>query len=224
MPRKGGEDGLIIGVPLGLACAVYLAEVAPPGIRSAGRVVITTLAGIPSVIYGIVGLLLVAPRVAAIFSLSTGLTGFTAGLILGLMIVPTIASLAEESILSVPAEYREAALALGATGFEAFWTAVFPAARSGIIAAVMLAMGRALGETMTVLIVAGGRLAMPTGLFQPMRTMTALLAAEVNNAPQGGLQYSALFAVGLVLFVLTLLITVFADVLLRRAQKRGGVN
>jgi phosphate transport system permease protein len=132
-----------------------MAEIAPPRIRQLSRPLIGTLVGIPSVVYGILGLLVIAPRVARIFSLATGLTGFTAGTVLGLMIVPTIASLAEESILSVSGEYREAALALGATLFEAFWTVVLPAARQGIMASVLLVAGRALGETMTVLIVAG---------------------------------------------------------------------
>lgn len=213
---------LIVGVPLGLACAVYLSEMASYRVRSLARPVVGLLAGIPSVVYGIIGLLVVAPRVAEAFSVGTGLTGFTAGIVLGLMIVPTVSSLAEESILSVPREYREAALALGATPFEAFWTVVVPAARSGITASFMLAAGRALGETMTVLIVGGGRLATPTGLLQPMRTMTAVLASEINNAPQGGVQYSALFAVGAVLVSITFALTLLIDAVLTRARKEAG--
>ncbi len=202
---------LIVGIPLGFASAVYLAELAPRRLRDVARPMIALLAGVPSVVYGILGLLVVSPYLARLLNLPTGLTGLTAGTVLGIMIVPTVVALSEESLLSVPDDYREAALALGATPFQAFWTVVVPAARPGLLAALMLAGGRALGETMTVLMVAGGRLAVPTRLAQPMRTMTALLASEINNAPQGGLQYSALFAVGAVLFVMTFIITTLVD-------------
>lgn len=213
---------LVVGVPLGFGVAVYQAEVSSPLIRRLVRPLLGTLAGIPSVVYGILGLLILAPWVARVFSLPTGLTGFTAGSVLGIMIVPTIASIGEESLLAVPREYREAALSLGATPFQAFWTVVVPAASSGIMAGVLLAMGRALGETMTVLIVAGGRLAVPDRLLMPMRTMTATLAAEINNTAQFGLHYQALFALGTVLFVMTLTITIACDVLLERSRRGVG--
>lgn len=213
---------LAVGVPLGLAVAVYLAEMASGPARRLARPILGVLAGIPSVVYGIVGLLVVAPWVQRAFNLPTGLTGFTAGMVLGLMIVPIIASIGEESLLAVPGDYREAALAMGATPFQARWTVVVPAAYSGLTAAMLLAAGRALGETMTVLIVAGGRLSVPGSLFVPMRTMTATLAAEINNAPQFGPQYSALFGLGAVLFTLTMGITIICDILLARARKGVG--
>ncbi len=213
---------LLLGVPLGLGVAVYMVERATPRVRMMAQTLLGTLAGIPSVVYGIVGLLILGPRVARIFSLPTGLTGFTAGTVLALMIVPTVATIAEESIAAVPREYREAALALGATPFTAFWTVVWPAASSGLTASVLLASGRALGETMTVLMVAGGRLAVPTSLMVPMRTMTATLAAEINNASQYGIQYNALFGLGAVLFILTLLITTVTDYFLVRARRGRG--
>ncbi len=213
---------LAVGVPLGVAVAVYLVERASPVARQLARPVLGTLAGIPSVVYGIIGLLVVAPWVQRALNLPTGLTGLTAGLVLGLMIVPTVASLSEESLLAVPGDYREAALALGASPFQAFWTAVVPAAYSGLAAAILLATGRALGETMTVLIVAGGRLTVPGSLLVPMRTMTATLAAEINNAAQFGNQYAALFGLGAVLFVLTLIITVACDLVLARAKRGVG--
>ncbi len=213
---------LLLGVPVGLAVAVYIAEMASPRVRTLARTLLGTLAGIPSVVYGIVGLLVLGPRVAAIFSLPTGLTGFTAGTVLALMIVPTVATLAGESISAVPSEYREAALALGATPFTAFWSVVWPAASSGLTAAVLLSSGRALGETMTVLMVGGGRLAVPSSLLVPMRTMTATLAAEINNASQYGVQYNALFGLGAVLFVLTMVITTATDFFLVRARRGRG--
>ncbi len=213
---------LAVGVPLGVAVAVYLVERASPAARQLARPVLGTLAGIPSVVYGIIGLLVVAPWVQRALNLPTGLTGLTAGLVLGLMIVPTVASLSEESLLAVPGDYREAALALGASPFQAFWTVVVPAAYSGLTAAILLATGRALGETMTVLIVGGGRLTVPGSLLVPMRTMTATLAAEINNAAQFGNQYAALFGLGAVLFVLTLIITVACDLVLARAKRGVG--
>lgn len=215
---------LVLGVPLGLAVAVYMAEMAASSTRALARTLLGTLAGIPSVVYGIIGLLILGPRVARIFSLPTGLSGFTAGTVLALMIVPTVATIAEESIRSVPGEYREAALAMGASPFWAFWTVVWPAASSGLAASVLLASGRALGETMTVLMVGGGRLAVPTSLMVPMRTMTATLAAEINNASQYGVQYNALFGLGAVLFVLTFIITTATDIFLHRARRRRGFS
>lgn len=213
---------LVVGVPLGFAVAVYQAELASPVVRRLAGPLIGMLAGIPSVVYGILGLLIVAPYVARVFSLPTGLTGLTAGTVLGIMIVPTVATIAEEALSSVPKEYREAALSLGATPFQAFWTVVVPAASSGVTAGVLLAMGRALGETMTVLIVAGGRLAVPHSLLMPMRTMTATLAAEINNTAQFGSHYQALFALGTVLFLMTLAITVGTDIMLQRSRKGAG--
>ena len=213
---------LVLGVPLGLAVAIYLSERATTKTRMLAQTLLGTLAGIPSVVYGILGLLVLGPRVAQIFNLPTGLTGFTAGTVLALMIVPTVATLAEESIRAVPGEYREAALAMGASPFTAFWTVVWPAASSGLTASVLLASGRALGETMTVLMVGGGRLAVPSSLMVPMRTMTATLAAEINNASQYGVQYNALFGLGAVLFLITLGITTATDIYLNRARRGRG--
>ena len=212
---------IIIGLPLGVISAISMSELLPKRISVIFRSVFEVTAGIPSVVFGFLGLRLVAPAVSKAFGLQTGLTGFTAGLILSVMILPTLVSLAEEALNAVPREYAEASYALGATRWQTIWRAIVPSAMGGITAAVLLSLGRAIGETMTVLMVAGGRLFTPKSVFDPMRTITALIAAEINNAAQYSAQYHALFAAGLVLFSITFAINALAArVLLKR--KKGG--
>lgn len=210
---------IMIGCPLGVISAITLSELLPRQLSLAVRSIFEITAGIPSVVFGFIGLRLVAPYVARVFDLPTGLNGFTAGLVLSVMILPTLVSLAEEALNAVPREYAEASYALGATRWQTIWRVIVPAGRSGILAAVLLATGRAIGETMTVLMVGGGRLNTPGSIFDPMRTITALIAAEVNNAARNSAQYHALFAAGLVLFTITFAINVLAArVIVRRVR------
>lgn len=199
-----------VGCPLGVLSAVSLAELLPKNISVVFRSIFEVTAGIPSVVFGFLGLRLVAPSVARVFGLETGLTGFSAGLVLSVMILPTLVSLAEEALRAVPREYAEASYALGATRWQTIWRVVVPSARGGLAAAILLALGRAIGETMTVLMVAGGRLNTPGSIFDPMRTITALIASEVNNAARYSPQYHALFAAGLVLFMITFAVNALA--------------
>jgi len=201
---------VLFGCPLGVISAISLAELLPKKVSLIARSLFEVTAGIPSVVFGFLGLRLVAPFVASVFGLQTGLTGFTAGLVLSIMILPTLVSLTEEALRSVPREYAQASYALGATRWQTIWRVIVPSARGGIAAAVLLALGRAIGETMTVLMVAGGRLTTPDSIFDPMRTITALIASEVNNAARNSAQYHALFAAGLILFAITFAVNVLA--------------
>lgn len=213
----------VIAVPIGVACAAYLAEVAPSSVRESVKPVIELLAGIPSVVIGFIGLLLLSPLVQSMFNLNTGLSGLAAGIMLSLMSLPIIVSVSEDALRAIPDEFRQAAYALGATKWEVVRHVSVPAALSGISAAIMLGVGRAIGETMTVLMIAGGALAVPVSPAQPMMPMTAAIASGIGNAVRGGLQYQALFAIGLMLFLMTLAVNLIADRVLER-QKRKFVR
>jgi len=208
---------VVIAVPLGVAVAVYIAEVAPPRVKEFLKPIVETLAAIPSVVIGFIGLLVLAPVVQRLFSLPTGLTAFTGSVVLALMALPTITSIAEDAITAVPRDYRAASLALGATRWQTIRMAVVPAARSGIFAGAMLGIGRVIGETMAVLMVTGNAAVVPTTIFEPVRTMTATIAAEMGETVQYSPHYFALFAIGLVLFVITFAINLLADLALRRS-------
>ena len=209
-----------ISVPIGVACAAYLAEVAPGKVRETVKPIIEILAGIPSVVMGFIGLMLLSPLVQSIFNLNTGLSGFTAGIMLSLMSLPIIISVSEDALRAVPDDFRQAAYALGSTKWETIRHVSIPGALSGITAAVMLGVGRAIGETMTVLMVAGGALAVPVSPTEPMMPMTAAIASGIGNAVRGGLQYQALFAIGLILFVVTLAVNLIADKVLERQKSK----
>ena len=208
-----------ISVPIGVACAAYLSEVAPDSVRETVKPVIEILSGFPSVVMGFIGLMLLSPLVQSAFNLNTGLSGLTAGIMLAFMSLPIVISVSEDAMRAVPDEFRQASYALGANKWETIWHVCIPAALSGITAAVMLGVGRAIGETMTVLMVAGGALAVPVSPTDPMMPMTAAIASGIGNAVRGGLQYQALFAIGLILFVLTLFVNLIADRVLE-SQKR----
>lgn len=210
----------VVAVPVGVACAAYLAEVAPAAVRETVKPIIELLAGIPSVVMGFIGLLLLSPLVQSMFNLNTGLCGLAAGIMLSLMSLPIIVTVSEDAMRAIPDEFRQAAYALGATKWEVIRHVSIPAALSGIAAAVMLGIGRAIGETMTVLMIAGGALAVPISPTQPMMPMTAAIASGIGNAVRGGLQYQALFAVGLLLFVLTLAVNLIADMVLERQKRK----
>ena len=209
-----------ISVPVGVACAAYLAEVAPAKVREMVKPIIEILAGIPSVVMGFIGLMLLSPLVQSALNLNTGLCGLTAGIMLSLMSLPIIISVSEDALRAVPDDFREASYALGATKWETIRHVCIPGALSGITAAVMLGVGRAIGETMTVLMVAGGALAVPASPTDPMMPMTAAIASGIGNAVRGGLQYQALFAIGLILFVVTLAVNLIADRVLERQKRK----
>jgi phosphate transport system permease protein len=210
----------LISVPVGIACAAYLAEVAPDKVRETVKPIIEILAGFPSVVMGFIGLMLLSPAVRSLFNLNTGLTGLTAGIMLAMMSLPIIISVSEDALRAVPDSFRQGSYALGATRWETIRHVSIPAALSGIAAAIMLGVGRAIGETMTVLMVAGGALAVPVSPAEPMMPMTAAIASGIGNAVRGGLQYQALFAIGLILFLITLAVNLIADRVLERQKRK----
>lgn len=210
----------IIAIPLGVAVAVYIAEVASPRIREILKPAVETLAAIPSVVIGFIGLLVLAPFIQRILDLPTGLTAFTGAIMLAFMALPTIVSIAEDAITAVPKEYRAASLALGATKWQTIRMVVVPAAKSGIFAGAMLGIGRVIGETMAVLMVTGNAAVIPQTIFEPVRTMTATIAAEMGETVRQSSHYYALFAIGLVLFAITFLINLAADLALHRGTSR----
>ena len=213
---------LVISVPLGVAGAIYISEVASPKIKEFIKPVIELLAGIPSVVYGFFGMVIVAPQVAKIFNLAVGLNAFTASLILGIMAIPTITSISEDAISAVPKRFKEASYALGANKWETIIKVTLPAAGGGVTTAIILGIARVIGETMTVLMVAGGAAVIPHSFFEPVRTMTATIAAEMGEAVAGSTHFYALFAIAIVLFVITLSFNILADILSQRFRKRLG--
>jgi len=214
-----------ISLPLGLLTAVFIAEVAPRWVREVLKPFIEVLAGIPSVVLGFLGMLVVSPLIREHLGAPTGLTALAGSLMLGYMALPTIVSVAEDALDAVPRSYRDAALALGATHWQTIWRVTVPAARSGILMAVMLGVGRAIGETMAVMMVTGNAARLPLTLnsfLMPVRTMTATIAAEMGEVAQGGTHYHVLFAVGLALFLVTFIINLVAAWTIFRQGKRYG--
>jgi phosphate transport system permease protein len=209
---------LLIAVPLGIACAIYLARIASPTVREILKPAIEMIAALPSVVLGLLGLLILAPMVADVFGLNSGLNAFTASILVAIMALPTIISISEDAITSVPKSYSDASLALGANNWQTIRHVVVPAAMSGIVAAVMLGLGRVVGETMVVLMVAGNARALPTGFFDPVRPMTATIAIEIKEVVVGDVHYQALYAVGLVLFIMTFAVNFAADIYLHRQE------
>ena len=214
---------LIMAVPVGLTTAVYLGEFAPTWQREILKPLIEILAGIPSIVLGFLGWIALAPIVQRLGA-STGLTAFTGSFILAYMALPTMISIAEDALYAVPREYRDGALAIGATRWQTTWRVVLPAARSGIVTAIMLGVGRAIGETMAVMMVTGNAANIPALapdiFFQPVRTMTATIAAEMGEVAQGSLHYNVLFTVGIVLFVITFAINSIAASVVGRSKAR----
>jgi phosphate transport system permease protein len=216
----------IIALPLGLATAIFIRELAPNWVREILKPLIEVLAGIPSVVLGFLGMVVVNPLVRDALNVPTGLTAFTGSLMLAYMALPTMISVAEDAIDAVPKSYRDGALAMGATHWQTIWRVVLPSARSGVIIAVMLGIGRAIGETMAVMMVTGNAARMPHewyALFLPVRTMTATIAAEMGEVAQGSTHYHVLFAVGILLFVVTFIINAIASaVIIKGGPRRGG--
>ena len=212
----------IIAVPLGVLAAVYIAEVAHPALKEVFKSLIELLAGLPSVVLGFFGMVIVAPWLQDTFDLPTGLNIVNASLLLALMAIPTIASISEDALYSVPREYKEASYALGATRLETITQVTMPAALSGISTAVILGMARVMGETMVVLMVAGGSAALPRSIFDSVRPLPASIAAEMGEAPFGGDHYHALFATGIVLFLLTFLFSLISDYISNKYKEVGS--
>jgi phosphate transport system permease protein len=206
-------------IPFGVLGAVYLAELATPAEREFFKPFIELLAGIPSVVLGFFGMVVLAPLVKKVFGLDSGLTALTGALLLALMAIPTIISISEDALKGVPQSYKQASLARGANRLQTIWRVTGPAALSGIIAAVMLGMGRVIGETMTVLMVTGNAPILTLNPFESVRTMTATIAAEMGEVAFGSVHYSALFWVGIVLLFATFVLNVIAQRVLRRFQR-----
>jgi len=202
---------LLVGIPLGLASATYLAFFAPLSLREVLKPILEILACIPSVVYGFFGMVILGPLIIKLFSVSVGLNAFNASLVLGIMIVPLVTSTAEDAMSLVPYDLLEASYALGATKWRTIVYVVVPTAWPGILSSILLGMGRAIGETMTVLMVAGGAASIPRSIFDPVRTMTATIAAEMGEAPFRSLHYHALFAIGAILFLITILLNFVAE-------------
>ena len=210
---------LLIAIPLGIGAAAYVSDVASSRIREIAKPVIEILAGIPSVVIGFLGIVLVGPIIAKIFHISNGLNALNGSILLAVMALPTIISLTEDALNSVPKSFQEASLALGATHWQTLIKVKIPAAASGIIAASMLGMGRAIGETMTVLMATGCAIAMPHSFLQSVQTMTATIAIELGEVPYNTTHYYALFGIGLVLFIITFIVNMISDIVLHRHQK-----
>ncbi|WNF35900.1 phosphate ABC transporter permease subunit PstC [Bacillaceae bacterium IKA-2] len=222
---------LIIAIPWGIFTAIYIAEIAPKRVREILKPTIEILAIFPSVVLGFIALVILSPLIANLFNLSNGLTALTASLILSVMALPTIISISEDSIKSIPKDYREAAYALGASRWETIKTITVPAAKSGIVAGIMLGFGRAVGETMTVLMAAGNAIDMPLkeffGIVVPnfltsVRTLTANIAIEGSDVAWGSLHYSSLFVTAIILFIITFVVNLIADLLISRQRSKLG--
>ncbi len=211
---------LIIAIPIGLGVAAYLSDVAHWRVREIVKPVVEILAGIPSVVVGFLGIVLFGPVIAKIFHTGNGLNALNGSILLAIMALPTIISISEDSLNAVPPAYGEASLALGASRWQTLVRVRIPAALSGIIASIMLGMGRAIGETMTVLMATGNARSFPHGFLDSVRTMTATIAIELGEVPYYTTHYYALFAIGLVLFIMTFIVNLIADGILNKYQQR----
>ena len=209
-------------MPLGVLSAIYISEIAPGAIKEYLKSIIELLAGLPSVVLGFFGMVIVAPWLQETFDLPTGLNIINASVMLAIMAIPTISSISEDAIYAVPREFKEASYALGATKYETIIKVIIPAALSGISTAVILGMARAIGETMVVLMVAGGAAAIPQSIFDSVRPMPASIAAEMGEAPFGSGHYHALFATGIVLFFVTLAFNLIADYFSNKFKEVGS--
>jgi phosphate transport system permease protein len=211
---------IVLAVPLGIASAFYIAEIAPRRLRDILKSLIEILSAIPSVVLGFIGMITLVPFIKKFFNLPTGLTALSGAIMLAFMALPTIISISEDAINAVPREYKEGAIALGSTHWQTLYRVVIHGALPGVIAAAMLGIGRVFGETMAVMMVTGNAAVIPKGLMQPVRTLTATIAAEMGEAVRGSEHYYALFAIGIVLFIISFAINFTADLFLNRGRKR----
>ncbi|MCL2525913.1 MAG: phosphate ABC transporter permease subunit PstC [Coriobacteriia bacterium] len=207
-------------VPIGVLSAVYLSEFASKRFREAAKTVIEFMVTIPSVVFGLIGLAVLVPLIRQHLPVDSGLVALTAGLVVGIVCLPTIISISEDALRSVPSELRQGSFALGNTRWQTAYKVILPAASSGVFAAVMLGMGRAIGETMVVLMLAGNAGIIPASPLEAARTMTGTIAQETGEVVRGSVHFSVLFTLGLVLFVITFAINLFADMILERSRKK----
>jgi phosphate transport system permease protein len=215
---------MLIALPLGVGTAIFIAEVAPVCVNNILKPLVEILAGLPSVVLGFIGIQLLAPNLRRLLDLPTGLTAFSGSLLLALIAIPTIVSISEDALNTVPHSYREASLALGATRWQTIWGVTLPSARSGVLNAVMLGVGRTIGETMAVMMVTGNAPVLPHGLnifFQPVRTMTATIASEMGEVANNSPHYHVLFFIGIVLFILSLIVNVIASSVSMQGRTRA---
>ncbi len=228
LPLIGGSiiitiGAIMIAVPFGIGTAVYLSEIAPRWIRDILKPFIEILGGLPSVVLGFLGMLVLSPFLRKLLDLPTGLTALTGAVLLGGIAIPTVVSVAEDALDAVPKSFRDASLAMGATEWQTIWRVTLPAARSGVLTSIMLGIGRAIGETMTVMMVTGNAPILPKGisdLFSPVRTMTATIAAEMGEVANGSVHYHILFLIGIVLFLISLAVNITASAVVFRQKKR----
>ena len=209
---------MVVSVPFSLGAAIYIGEFATGKTRETLKILVDLLAVIPSVVWGFIGLSIMNPLIIQVFDVSVGLNVLNAGIILGLMAAPIMTTIAEDAMKAVPDTYREAAEAMGATRWQIIFKVVLPASKNGLIAAILLGIGRAFGETMAVLMATGHAINIPTSIFDSVRALTATIAAELGEAPVGSDHYGALFALGIVLFIITFLINLTADLFIRGSR------
>lgn len=213
---------MLVAVPFSLGAAIYIGEFATGRTREILKVLVELLAAIPSVVWGFIGLTILNPLIIDLFNVPVGLTVLNAGLILGLMAAPIMTTIAEDALKAVPDSYREAAEAMGATRWQVIRQVVLPSAKNGLVAAVLLGVGRGFGETMAVLMASGHSINMPTSPFDSVRALTATIAAELGETAHGSEHYRALFTLGILLFLVTFVINLLADVLVRKGSRKGG--
>lgn len=229
LPLIGGSlvvttGAALFAVPIGIGTAIFIAEIAPRWAREVLKPFVEVLGGLPSVVLGFLGIIILAPNLRTLLNLPTGLTALAGAVLLGGITVPTIVSVAEDALDAVPRSYRDASLALGATRWQTIWRVTLPAARSGVLTAVMLGIGRAIGETMTVMMVTGNAPVMPGSLgalFAPVRTMTATIAAEMGEVATGSTHFHVLFFIGIVLFLIALVVNITASSVVFQQKKRS---
>lgn len=229
LPLIGGSiivtlGAAIIAIPFGLGTAIYIAEIGPRWAREILKPLVELLEGFPSVVLGFLGIVMLASFLRVTFNLPTGLTALAGSILIAAIAIPTIVSVTEDALDSVPRSYREAALALGATEWQTIWKVTLPAAKNGVVTAIMLGIARSIGETMAVLMVSGNAPIMPSGiqaLFAPVRTMTATIAAEMGEVASGSVHYHVLFFVGIVLFLISLTVNLIASLVVTRERKRA---
>ena len=231
-PAKYGVGALIVGtlsvtvlamviaVPFGLGAAVFVSEFCEKRTKETLKIVIELLAAVPSVVWGFIGMSVLGPIIKEVFGVPLGVNMFNAALLLALMSVPIIVSIGEDALKAVPDSYREAALAMGATRWQAVYRVLFPAAKNGLLAAVLLGVGRAIGETMAVLMATGHSPRIPGSIFDPVQTLTATIAAELGEARQGSEHYQVLFLIGVLLFTLTFVVNLTADMIVKGIRKK----
>ncbi len=212
---------MTMAIPIGIGCALYISEIAPPKLRNVLKPAIELISSIPSVVIGFLGLIILAPFIARVFGLSHGMNALTGAILLGFMSLPTIISFSEDAIKNVPASYREASYAIGANRWETLIKVVLPAAYRGVFASIMLGFGRAVGETMTVLMVTGNAPGMPKSLLDPARTLTATVAIEMGEVPFHSVHYHGLFALGLILFIISFLINIASWFITSKKNRRS---